>query len=64
MFIQSAPNLGILSMIGLLFAFVMLSWEQYIVFKGLENINRAFFTVNGYLGFIFLFFILGDIFWN
>jgi 4-hydroxybenzoate polyprenyltransferase len=64
MFIQGAPNLGILSMIGLLFAFVMLSWEQYIVFKGLENINRAFFTVNGYLGFIFLFFILGDIFWN
>ena len=63
-FIQYTPNLGIFSIAGLLLACMMLLWEQYIVFKGLENINRAFFTVNGYLGFIFLFFILGDIFWT
>ncbi len=37
---------------------LMLSYEHYLVAKDFTKIDRAFFTVNGYLGFVFLFLII------
>lgn len=53
-------NGGVFSYIGLIFAFLLLAYEHYLVYKSESNINRAFFTVNGYLGIIFLGFIVLD----
>lgn len=39
---------------------LMLSYEHYLVRKDFTKIDRAFFTVNGYLGIIFLIFIILD----
>ena len=55
------PAISMMSWVGLCVAGLMLLWEQWLVHRGLENINRAFFTVNGYLGFIFLAFIILDV---
>jgi len=37
---------------------MMLTYEHYLVSKDFTKIDKAFFTVNGYLGFIFLGFII------
>jgi 4-hydroxybenzoate polyprenyltransferase len=39
---------------------VMLSYEHYLVRKDFTKIDRAFFTINGYLGIVFLTFIILD----
>lgn len=39
---------------------LMLSYEHYLVNKDFKKIDRAFFTVNGYLGIIFLLLIVLD----
>lgn len=39
---------------------IMLAYEHYLVNKDFNKIDRAFFTVNGYLGIIFLFLIILD----
>ena len=39
---------------------LMLSYEHYLVNKDFKKIDRAFFTVNGYLGIIFLILIIID----
>jgi len=38
----------------------MLVYEHRIVRKDFTKIDRAFFTVNGYLGFLYIFFIIVD----
>jgi len=38
----------------------MLAYEHKLVSADFTKIDRAFFTVNGYLGFIYLFFIIVD----
>ncbi|HEX5710721.1 MAG TPA: menaquinone biosynthesis prenyltransferase MqnP [Sulfuricurvum sp.] len=48
-----AANLGIFGYAALLFSLVMLGYEHYLVRKDFTKIDRAFFTVNGYLGFVF-----------
>ncbi len=53
-------NGGIFAFIGLVFAILMLIYEHYLVNKDFLNIPKAFFQTNGYLGFIFLFFIILD----
>ncbi len=40
---------------------IMLYYEHYLVNKDFKKIDRAFFTVNGYLGIIFLVLIILDI---
>jgi len=40
-------------MFGVLFAAVLLGFEHYLVRKDKSAINKAFFTLNGYLGIIF-----------
>lgn len=42
------------------FSTAMLSYEHYLVRKDFTQIDRAFFTVNGYLGFVFIGLIILD----
>lgn len=46
-------GLGIFGWIGIVFAILMLGYEHYLVRLDFTKIDRAFFTVNGYLGFVF-----------
>jgi len=55
MFIWVA-NLGVIALLAVVLSVLMLSYEHYLVRKDFTKIDRAFFTVNGYLG--ILFFIL------
>jgi 4-hydroxybenzoate polyprenyltransferase len=57
LFVQSA-GLGAAAWIAVLFAAIMLSYEHYLVSRDFKKIDRAFFTVNGYLGFVFLLLII------
>lgn len=52
---------GFFGILGLLISCAMLCYEQYLVAKDFRNIPKAFFVTNGYLGFIFLIFILLDV---
>ncbi|MDY0326908.1 MAG: menaquinone biosynthesis prenyltransferase MqnP [Arcobacteraceae bacterium] len=54
-------NLGIFAYIAVVFGALMLIYEHYLVNKDFRKIDRAFFTVNGYLGIIFFAFIVLDI---
>ena len=53
-------ELGLFALIAVLASAVMLSYEHYLVRKDFTQIDRAFFTVNGYLGLAFLVFIILD----
>jgi len=53
-------GLGIFAYLALVFSAVMLTYEHHIVRKDFTKIDRAFFTVNGYLGIVFLAFIILD----
>jgi 4-hydroxybenzoate polyprenyltransferase len=55
-------DLGLWAMLAVLFSLVMLAYEHYLVSKDFTKIDRAFFTVNGYLGFVFLFCIIVEVF--
>jgi len=57
----SDANLGVWGQISVLFAAVMLTYEHYLVSKDFTKIDKAFFTVNGYLGFVFLIFIILEV---
>ncbi len=59
-FVLSA-DLGIWAQLSVLFSAIMLSYEQYIVNKDFTKIDKAFFTVNGYLGFVFLILIIMEV---
>lgn len=51
---------GILAFVGLICAIFMLCYEHYLVNRDFLNIPKAFFQTNGYLGFVFLIFIILD----
>ena len=57
----SDANLGIWAQISVVFAAAMLTYEHYLVNKDFTKIDKAFFTVNGYLGFVFLIFIIMEV---
>ncbi len=57
----TVANLGIWAQLAVLFAAVMLTYEHYLVNKDFTKIDKAFFTVNGYLGFVFLLFIIMEV---
>ncbi|MGM0534370.1 MAG: menaquinone biosynthesis prenyltransferase MqnP [Campylobacterota bacterium] len=59
-FFVELAGLGMFATLAVLIAAVMLSYEHYLVRKDFTKIDRAFFTVNGYLGIIFLTFIIID----
>jgi 4-hydroxybenzoate polyprenyltransferase len=57
----TAAHLGIWAQLAVLFAAVMLTYEHYLVNKDFTKIDKVFFTVNGYLGFVFLLFIIMEV---
>ncbi len=59
-FVQLA-NLGTLAYLAVAISALMLAYEHYLVRKDFSKIDRAFFTVNGYLGFIFFILVTLDI---
>lgn len=54
-------KLGLFAWLAIVIAALMLSYEHYLVRKDFTKIDRAFFTVNGYLGFVFLTFIIVEV---
>ncbi len=60
LFVWSA-GLGIWAWIAVIASAVMLVYEHYLVGKDFTKIDKAFFTVNGYLGFMFIILIIIDI---
>lgn len=59
-FIQSA-QLGIYATVAVVLSAVMLTYEHYLVNKDFTKIDKAFFTVNGYLGIVFLILIILEV---
>ena len=53
-------GLGAFAYMAVLFSAIMLGYEHYLVRKDFSKIDRAFFTVNGYLGFVFFVLIILD----
>jgi 4-hydroxybenzoate polyprenyltransferase len=53
LFVHEAA-LGYLAVSAVVFSALMLSYEHYLVRRDFTQIDRAFFTVNGYLGFVFI----------
>jgi len=53
-------NLGTVAYIALIVSAVMLTYEHIIVSKDFKKIDKAFFTINGYLGIIFFILIIID----
>lgn len=58
-FVQEAA-LGYFAIAAVVFAALMLGYEHYLVRRDFTQIDRAFFTVNGYLGFVFIGLIILD----
>ena len=57
LFITEA-GLGLFAYAAVIFSALMLSYEHYLVNKDFTKIDRAFFTINGYLGIIFIILII------
>lgn len=55
-----AADLGLFAALAVAVSAVMLGYEHYLVRKDFTKIDRAFFTVNGYLGIVFLVMIVLD----
>ena len=53
-------GLGIFAFLAVIASAVMLTYEHHLVRKDFTQIDRAFFTVNGYLGFLFFILIIMD----
>ena len=53
-------ELGFFAYVGVLVSAIVLFFEHRIVAKDFSKIDRAFFTLNGYLGIIFLILIFLD----
>ena len=54
-------GLGVWAETAVLFSAIMLSYEHYIVNKDFTKIDKAFFTVNAYLGFVFILLIILEV---
>lgn len=63
LFVWIAP-LGFVSFVGVGICGVILFFEHFIVRRNFAHIDRAFFTLNGYLSVVFFIFILTDLLWS
>ncbi len=54
-------GLGFWAELSVLLSAIMLTYEHYIVNKDFNKIDKAFFTVNGYLGFVFILLIIVEV---
>jgi len=59
LFVYTA-DLGVMAIFAVVFSAMMLGYEHYLVRRDFTQIDRAFFTVNGYLGFVFIGLIILD----
>ena len=57
LFVMQA-GLGLFAHLAVIFSALMLAYEHYLVNKDFTKIDRAFFTINGYLGIIFIILII------
>ncbi len=57
----SSAGLGFWAILAVVLSAVMLGYEHYLVNKDFTKIDRAFFTVNGYLGILFLVLIVLEV---
>jgi 4-hydroxybenzoate polyprenyltransferase len=55
-----SSNLEVFGYFAIIFSIVMLTIEHIIVNKDFKKIDRAFFTINGYLGIVFLVLVIID----
>ncbi|MFK5976756.1 MAG: menaquinone biosynthesis prenyltransferase MqnP [Sulfurovum sp.] len=53
--------LGLFAGLAVVLSALILFYEHYLINKDFTQIDKAFFTVNGYLGFIFLIFIILEV---
>ncbi|MGB3750209.1 MAG: menaquinone biosynthesis prenyltransferase MqnP [Arcobacteraceae bacterium] len=53
-------NLGVFAYLAVIASAIMLSYEHIIVNKDFKKIDKAFFTINGYLGILFFVLIVTD----
>ena len=60
LFFTAEASLGFFAWLAVIVAGAMLFYEHRIVRKDFTKIDRAFFTVNGYLGFLYIFLIIVD----
>ena len=60
-FFVKVANLGGFGLLAVIISALMLGYEHYLVRKDFTKIDRAFFTVNGYLGFIFFILVTIDV---
>ncbi|RUM63513.1 MAG: 4-hydroxybenzoate polyprenyltransferase [Sulfurimonas sp.] len=60
LFFAAEANLGFFGWLAVLFSALMLAYEHHLVRKDFTKIDRAFFTVNGYLGVMFLLLVMID----
>ncbi len=60
LFINSA-GLGLFATVAVVLSAIMLTYEHYLVNKDFTKIDKAFFTVNGYLGIMFLILIIMEV---
>jgi len=51
-------NVGSFGTMAVIISTMLLIYEHYLIYDDFEKIDKAFFTVNGYLGFVFLFIII------
>jgi len=51
-------GLGLFGEFAVIFSILMLGYEHYLVHKDFRKIDKAFFTINGYLGILFFSFIV------
>lgn len=56
-----AADLGFFACAAVAVSAAMLGYEHYLVRKDFTKIDRAFFTVNGYLGMVFLGLVIADV---
>ncbi len=63
-FFVKLANLHHFALLAVAIAAVMLFYEHYLVRKDFTKIDRAFFTVNGYLGFVFFILVVLDVAFN
>ena len=56
-------NIGSYGTMAVIVSALLLGYEHLLVLEDTNNINKAFFTVNGYLGFIFLLFVVIGVSW-
>ena len=56
-------NIGSYGTMAVIVSALLLGYEHLLVLEDPGNIDKAFFTVNGYLGFVFLFFIVIGVSW-